>query len=136
MKKVTLFVDKTLRQELGKLTPPPDVHSVWGMAYSSAMDFFAKLVVFGSDPLIAGPTDCPKHETTSKYLCRFHGEGGHVRQAFRDAHRIEALLTIRYYKAVLLEVSFYRSGEKKPYQQVRFSFSQSDGSVASSSESV
>ena len=129
MKKVTLFVDKTLRDRLGKSTE-------WSVAYRAALDFFSKLVAYGSDPWIMNPGVenlrlC--QEGFNKFVCGCHSESNTVKKVFSEAHRIEACLTLRWYKSITLEFSAYHTGEKTPFHQLSFTFSKEDGSPACAS---
>lgn len=135
MKKVTLFVDKTLREGLKKSTE-------WSVAYRAALDFFSKLVAYGSDPRFTTPIANREElvqqlrgcqDGFNKFICGCHSESNTVKKVFSEAHRIEACLTLRWYKSITLEFSAYHTGEKAPFHQLSFTFSKEDGSPACAS---
>ena len=125
MKKVTLFIDRTLRDEL--------VGHTWAVAYNAALVFFIKFIAFGSNP-IGNSIDhgLQNKSAHAKYICRCHYESKHVVETFKSAHRIEACLTLRdkCFGLLTLEIMTYQAGEKKPRNCFNFHFKQKDGSEA------
>lgn len=117
MKKITLFLDGTLRDKLQE-------DSSQTVAYSAALEFFAKLVAFLSEArnyerLVLGfPHE--HHDSMDRFLCTCYAEGKWLRENFLGAHRVEACLTLRM-GILVLELSAYRSGEKQPYKTEHFS---------------
>ncbi len=108
MKKVTLFVDKTLRDELER------ADKKWSAAYGSALTFWSKLIAYGSDP--AGNSvrhGWPCESAHAKFICGCHSESNDVVTAFKQAHRIEACVTLRFgnFGVLTFEVMTYRAGE-------------------------
>lgn len=134
MKKVTLFVDKTLQEGLKN-------NQEWSIAYRAALDFFSKLVAYGSDPRItigksflSGQGDHDScRDGFNKFICGCHAESDAVNKAFSETHRIEACLTLRWYKSITLEFSAYHTGEKIPFWKPSFTFSKEDGSPSCAS---
>ncbi|HVO28511.1 MAG TPA: hypothetical protein VMT81_00820 [Candidatus Paceibacterota bacterium] len=122
MKKVTLFFDKTVRDAMKK--------PGWNMdaAYQAALNHFAKIIAFGSNPRISFG-NC--YEPFGKYTCGCHAESTDLRRAFTQAHRIEACLTRRWnFNSLTLEFRTYRSGETVPAFKQEFAFAQ-NGSITS-----
>ncbi|TSC91057.1 MAG: hypothetical protein G01um10142_167 [Parcubacteria group bacterium Gr01-1014_2] len=131
MKKVSLFVDKTVKDALKKNTE-------WSIAYRAALNFFAKFVAFGTDPqgrVVVQNLRLYPHDGLDKFVCGCHSESGDTQRAFAEAHRVEVCLTLRWHRALTLEVSAYRTGVKEPYHILEFSFAQ-DGSEATAHQSI
>jgi len=124
MKKVTLFFDKSVRDAIR--TPTWNLEA----ALQAAMNQFAKMVAFGTDPRIVY-RDC--RGIWGKFTCGCHAESHQIRQNFLQAHRVEACITRRWsVDSLTLEFCTYRSGEKTPAFKLEFTFAQ-DGSPAGAS---
>jgi len=122
MKKVTLFVDKTVRSALAK-------NRDCSISYRAALDFFGQVVAYGSDPHHVGSTTESCQDGFKKFVCGCHHESGVVKKVFSEAYRLEACLTYRGFKAITLQLQAYRSGERKAYHTFKFTFDK-DGSPA------
>ena len=128
MKKLTVFIDKTLRQEL-------EGSSEWSVAYRSALNFLSALIAYGSNPrMYVSDTslspDC--YTGFSKFVCGCHHESTHTRVMFTDAHRVEACLTLRSRGWLTLELKAYRVRAKESYLEFQFFFNQKGAAGPSS----
>lgn len=131
MKKVTLFIDKTLRDGL------LSTNEEWSVAYRSALTFQARLIAQATDPRGKTDHDPEVRVPHEKYVCGCHAESGDVRRMFSEAHRIEVCLTLRHgsFAVLTMDVLAYKLGEKRSYSSFRFNFRQEDGSEAGPSSS-
>jgi len=128
-KKITLFIDKSLRDVL----ETADTSGEWTRGYNAALLFFIRFLQFSTDlsfRFSAFRCDGTSRHPYTKYLCLGHGESRDLVQAFDQAHRLEACLTLHGVgECVNLEVMAYASGEREPYVTFHFAFSRDDGSL-------
>ena len=128
-KKITLFIDKSLRDVL----ETANTGGEWTRGYNAALHFFTRFLQFSTDSAFRrAASRCAgtgRHEHT-KYLCMGHGESMDVVRAFDQAHRLEACLTLHgTMGCVNLEVMAYAGGEREPYVLFQIAFSWDDGSM-------
>ena len=125
MKKVTLFLDKSVQGKFHE----------WTEAYKSALAFYAEFIHYVTNP---------RDSSLAGDIMQCMAEGGfpgHLKnlestiRQIKDAHRVEACITLRYHGSLALEIRAYDSGKKKPYCTASFYFAQVDGSQASSGSS-
>ena len=122
MKKVTLFIDKTLQEELNDKR---FIHEKsWSLAYRAALRFLAEIIAYGSDPRIMGVEDC--REGFNKFVCGCHAESNNVSLAFAEATRVEVrikLLTGLHG----LKLSIHAYQGRRQIWDADFCFNQKDG---------
>ncbi|MDQ5968878.1 MAG: hypothetical protein QG579_35 [Patescibacteria group bacterium] len=128
MKKISVFFDRTLREAL-------KMNSEWSIAYHAALNFLAVITAYGTDPqgtymLSLGHPQQDCKVGFNKFVCGCHHESQSVREMFNEAHRVEVCLTLRWYKALTLELKAYRVGAKDAYLSLEFIFNQEGSPVA------
>ncbi|HEY4483008.1 MAG TPA: hypothetical protein VI953_02430 [Candidatus Paceibacterota bacterium] len=114
MKKISLFLDKTLRSRLAE-------NRTYSVAHRAALRLFGELVMFGTDRM-GGRVSSDCYSDFGKYTCGCHEESVSVRELFRDANRVEACITLRGGPGLSLEVRGYQSGEKEYFRHFDFEF--------------
>lgn len=120
MKKLTVFVDKTLQEEISRS------NSLWSPAYRSAWGWLGRLIAAGtdrhSDPVVVENCRNNSHLAMEKWLCPCCASGGLVGRVFREAQRIEACLTLRDGDGLVLNVCGFLKGERKAFYEFSFYF--------------
>lgn len=122
MKKLTLSLDRTFQEALKK-----DIDREWSVAHRIALDTLAAIVVFGNElrhEIIPNP-----RTPFEKFLSGVNCESHELKNMFKESHRIEACLTLRFYKTLTLELKGYKAGAKGFHIYFEFNVSQDGTSI-------